>query len=252
MQPQQSTSWSNCRYLVRGMALEKLRNIWERTLTPIVQSLSWMSPATITWLALPIGILGGLSVYLAPMDDFGASMLLGGGLLITLAMALDGLDGPVARATGKVTRWGDYLDHTFDRLLDAVWIVCISASVFVNDIVLGLAAAWFTLLGSYMGTQAQAVAGTRNYRGFSRADRTILSIVAIFLTGILVYLDEYSWGSFPGIFDHIEINPLSIVVFISALGGIWTFLVRFAQASKQIKQIDQDDPLPQPNSADEE
>ena len=252
MQPQQSTSWSNCRYLVRGMALEKLRNIWERTLTPIVQSLSWMSPATITWLALPIGILGGLSVYLAPMDDFGASMLLGGGLLISLAMALDGLDGPVARATGKVTRWGDYLDHTFDRLLDAVWIVCISASVFVNDIVLGLAAAWFTLLGSYMGTQAQAVAGTRNYRGFSRADRTILSIVAIFLTGILVYLDEYSWGSFPGIFDHIEINPLSIVVFISALGGIWTFLVRFAQASKQIKQIDQDDPLPQPNSADEE
>lgn len=252
MQPQQSTSCSNCRYLVRGMALEKLRNIWERTLTPIVQSLSWMSPATITWLALPIGILGGLSVYLAPMDDFGASMLLGGGLLITLAMALDGLDGPVARATGKVTRWGDYLDHTFDRLLDAVWIVCISASVFVNDIVLGLAAAWFTLLGSYMGTQAQAVAGTRNYRGFSRADRTILSIVAIFLTGILVYLDEYSWGSFPGIFDHIEINPLSIVVFISALGGIWTFLVRFAQASKQIKQIDQDDPLPQPNSADEE
>ena len=234
------------------MALEKLRTIWERTLTPIVESLSWMSPATITWIALPIGILGGLSVYLAPQDDFGASMLLGGGFLITLAMAFDGLDGPVARATGRVTRWGDYLDHTFDRLLDAIWIICISASVFVDDIVLGLAAAWFTLLGSYMGTQAQAVAGTRNYRGFSRADRTILSIIAIFLMGILLYIDNYSWGNFPGFFDHIEINPLSIVVFISALGGIWTFLIRFIQASKQIKQIDADDPLPQPNSAAEE
>ena len=234
------------------MALEKLRSIWERTLNPIVESLSWMSPATITWIALPIGILGGVSVYLAPQDNFGASMLLGGGLLITLAMALDGLDGPVARATGRVTRWGDYLDHTFDRLLDAVWIICISASVFVDDIVLGLAAAWFTLLGSYMGTQAQAVAGTRNYRGFSRADRTILSIVAIFLTGILLYFDNYSWGQFPGIFDHIQINPLSIVVFISALGGIWTFLIRFIQASKQIKQIDAENPLPQPNSTDEE
>ena len=211
-----------------------------------------MSPATITWIALPIGILGGLSVYLAPENNFGASMLLGGGLLITLAMALDGLDGPVARATGRVTRWGDYLDHTFDRLLDAVWIICISASVFVDDIVLGLAAAWFTLLGSYMGTQAQAVAGTRNYRGFSRADRTILSIVAIFLTGILLYFDNYSWGQFPGIFDHIQINPLSIVVFISALGGIWTFLIRFIQASKKIKQIDAENPLPQPNSTDEE
>lgn len=234
------------------MALEKLRSIWERTLNPIVKSLSWMSPATITWIALPIGILGGLSVYLASEDDFGASMLLGGGLLITLAMALDGLDGPVARATGRVTRWGDYLDHTFDRLLDAVWIICISASIFVDDIVLGLAAAWFTLLGSYMGTQAQAVAGTRNYRGFSRADRTILSIVAIFLTGILIYFDNHSWGQFPGIFDHIQVNPLSIVVFISALGGIWTFLIRFIQASKQIKQIDAENPLPQPKSTDEE
>ena len=164
------------------MALEKLRKVWEQTLTPIVNSMSWMSPAAITWTALPIGILGGLSVYLASADNLGASMLLGGGILITLAMALDGLDGPVARATGRVTRWGDYLDHTFDRLLDAVWIICISASIFVDDIVLGLAAAWFTLLGSYMGTQAQAVAGTRNYRGFSRADRTILSIVCLLYT----------------------------------------------------------------------
>ncbi|MEC7229480.1 MAG: CDP-alcohol phosphatidyltransferase family protein [Candidatus Thermoplasmatota archaeon] len=229
------------------MALEKLRNIWERALNPIVESMSWMSPATITWLALPIGILGGLSVFLASEDSLGVSMLFGGGLLITLAMAFDGLDGPVARATGRVTRWGDYLDHTFDRLLDAVWIVSISASVFVDALILGLSAAWFTLLGSYMGTQAQAVAGSRNYRGFSRADRTILCIVAIFLMGILLYFDSYSWGSFPWIFDHIRINPLSIVVFISALGGIWTFLIRFIQASQQIKQIDAEDPLPQPS-----
>jgi len=234
------------------MALEKLRKFWERTLTPIVDAMSWMSPAAITWIALPIGILGGLSVYLASADNFGASMLFGGGTLITLAMALDGLDGPVARATGRVTRWGDYLDHTFDRLLDAVWIICISASIFVDDIVLGLAAAWFTLLGSYMGTQAQAVAGTRNYRGFSRADRTILSIVAIFVMGILVYYDNYDWGNYPGLFDHIQINPLSIVVFISAIGGIWTFLIRFIQARQQITQIDLEDPLPQPEMGDEE
>ena len=178
-------------------------------------------------------------------------MLLAGGLLITLAMALDGLDGPVARATGQVLRWGDYLDHTFDRLLDATWIVCISASVFVDDLVLGLSAAWFTLLGSYMGTQAQAVSGTRNYRGFSRADRTILSIVAVFLMGILQYTNSTDWGYYPSIFDHIPINPLSIVVFISAIGGVWTFCVRFLQAKKQIGQIDKDDPLEQPNQAEE-
>ena len=95
------------------MALEKLRNVWERALVPLVEYLSKFSPATITWVALPIGILGGLSVSTASQDDLGASMLLGGGLLITMAMILDGLDGPVARATGRVTRWGDYLDRYF-------------------------------------------------------------------------------------------------------------------------------------------
>ena len=98
---------------------------------------------------------------------------------------------------------------------------------FVDDLVLGLSAAWFTLLGSYMGTQAQAVSGTRNYRGFSRADRTILSIVAVFLMGILQYTGSTDWGYYPSIFDHIPINPLSLVVFISAIGGVWTFCVRF-------------------------
>tara|TARA_A100001234_G_C12606464_1_gene377384 strand:+ start:301 stop:1002 length:702 start_codon:yes stop_codon:yes gene_type:complete len=233
------------------MALEKLRNVWERALVPIVESLSKFSPATITWVALPIGVLGGLSVLTASQDDLGASMLLGGGLLIAMAMILDGLDGPVARATGRVTRWGDYLDHTFDRLLDATWIICIAGSVFVDDLILGLSAAWLTLLGSYMGTQAQAVAGTRNYRGFSRADRTILSIVAIFAMSVMVYLDKTSWGEFPAPFEHISINPLSIVIFISAIGGLWTFLIRFIQARDKIKQIDEEDPLPQNNSQEE-
>ena len=73
------------------MALEKLRNFWERALVPIVEYLSRFSPATITWVALPIGILGGLSVLTASQDDLGASMLLGGGLLITMAMVLDEL-----------------------------------------------------------------------------------------------------------------------------------------------------------------
>ena len=73
---------------------------------------------------------------------------------------LDGLDGQLARQTGQVTRWGDYLDHTLDRLLDAMWVIAIASSTaWVDDPVLGWAAAWFTLLGSYMGTQAQAVSG---------------------------------------------------------------------------------------------
>jgi hypothetical protein len=40
---------------------------------------------------------------------------------------------------------------------------------------------------------------------------------------------------------------MSLVLFISGIGGIYTFLIRFIQANKGIKEIDQNDPLPQPN-----
>jgi hypothetical protein len=53
------------------------------------------------------------------------------------------------------------------------------------------------------------------------------------------------------VLDHIEINPISLVVLISAFGGLWTFLIRFVQANYEIKQIDRDDPLPQPNQNEE-
>jgi len=229
------------------MALEKLRDKWEIFFEPILNSLGNTSPSVLTWVALPIGIIGGLAIAVAPKDEFGAILLLAGALLMGVSTILDGLDGPLARRNGMVTRWGDYLDHTFDRLLDGTWIVCIAVSPFVGDISFGLVVAWLTLLGSYMGTQAQAVAGTRNYRGFGRADRTIMSIVALILSALFLFFDVASFGYLPGMFDHIEISPMSIVLIISGIGGIYTFLIRFIQASQGIKEIDRNDPLPQPN-----
>ena len=233
------------------MALEKFRSTWESIVNPIVDSISTWKPSTLTWIAMPLGVLGGLAVLMAPNTPYGANMLFGGTILITFAITLDALDGPLAGRTGQVTRWGDYLDHTFDRLLDAVWIVCMAGSVFVGDFTLGLAAAWLILLGSYMGTQAQAVAGSRNYRGFGRADRTILTIVSIALMGAFIHFEVGDFGTYPGMLDHIPINPISIVVLISAFGGLWTFLIRFVQAQHEIQNIDREDPLPQPNAPKE-
>ena len=228
------------------MALEKMRRRWEAALQPVLRTFHRFSPATITWLALPFGVAGGLLAMYAPNESSGGWWLLGGALSIALAMLFDGLDCSLARAKGEVTRWGDYLDHTIDRLLDATLVVCISASVFVWDMTLGFAAAFLTLLGSYMGTQAQAVAGSRNYRGFSRADRTVLTLLSLILMGIMLLAGWSSDAMYPGLFDHIEINPLSLIVFISALGGTWTFLVRFMQARGEIQSLDASDPLPQP------
>ena len=228
------------------MALEKMRQRWEAALQPILRTFHRFSPSTVTWMALPFGVAGGLLAMYAPDDGNGGWWLLAAALMIALAMLFDGLDGSLARAKGEVTRWGDYLDHTIDRLLDATWVVCISASVFVADMTLGFAAAFLTLLGSYMGTQAQAVAGTRNYRGFSRADRTVLTLASLVVMGVMLLADWRLDMTYPSAFNHIAVNPLSLIVFISALGGLWTFIVRFVQARGDIQALDTADPLPQP------
>jgi len=235
------------------MALEQLRKRWESIASPLVSGLGRTNPAVLTWLALPIGVAASFLAFTAPKTDTGALMLIGAALLITFSMILDGLDGQLARQTGQVTRWGDYLDHTLDRLLDAMWVIAIASSpAWVDDPVLGWAAAWFTLLGSYMGTQAQAVSGGRNYRGFSRADRTILTIAALALTGIFWLIGVQDYSSAPLPFDHLEMNPLSVIVIVSGLGGIYTFFVRYSQARKEIIALDQEQPLAQPNQDESE
>lgn len=233
------------------MALEKMRRRWEAALQPVLRTFYRFSPATVTWLALPFGVAGGALAMYAPNSTSGGGWLLGGALMIALAMLFDGLDGSLARAKGEVTRWGDYLDHTIDRVLDATWVVCISASVFVGDITLGFAAAFLTLLGSYMGTQAQAVAGARNYRGFSRADRTVLTLLSLIAMGVMLIAGIEVEATYPGPYAHITVNPMSLIVFISALGGMWTFLVRFMQAKGEIQALDESDPLPQPKEKSE-
>ena len=179
------------------MALEKMRKRWEAGLQPVLNVFRFLSgnrdvdgPA-VRCCRRPLG-------HARSRPSGRGWWLLGGALSIALAMLFDGLDGALARTKGEVTRWGDYLDHTLDRVLDAVWVVCISASVFVGDMTLGFAAAFLTLMGSYMGTQAQAVAGSRNYRGFSRADRTVLTLLSLIVMGVMLLAGWSIDATYPG------------------------------------------------------
>jgi len=234
-----------------NMALEQLRNRWERALPPLIRRLDGISVDALTWSALPAGVGGAYLMATATNDQQGALMLLGGAALMALAMLLDGLDGAVARARGEVSRWGDMLDHTIDRLLDAVWVFALALNpAFCGQAALGWAAAWFTLLGSYMGTQAQAVTGLRNYRGFSRADRMVLTLVSLVLTAALIPFDAAIFGSVD-VFGGVPITAMSLMVVVSMLGGVWTFLTRFRQAAGDVRRMDAQDPLPQPGASDE-
>ena len=65
--------------------------------------------------------------------------------------------------------------------------------------------------------------------------------------GVMLLADWRLDMTYPSAFNHIAVNPLSLIVFISALGGLWTFIVRFVQARGDIQALDTADPLSQPS-----
>lgn len=226
------------------MALQQLRSVWENMTSKHAAKLTWLSPELVTWVTLPIGLMAAWLMSIAGRDANGGWLLLGAAALVGVAQLLDGFDGTLARATNRVTRWGDLLDHTLDRVLDIVWLVAIGMNVaWVGEESLGWAAALFTMFGSYMGTQAQAVTGRRDYTGFSRADRLVVTIIGLSAAGIMALTGTSDFGQFFGAYSHVAINPLTLILVISGLGGAYTFLRRFLQARGHVNELDKTEPL---------
>jgi len=199
-----------------------------------------VDPVVLTWLTLPTGLGAAALLLTADRSAQGGLMLVGAWVLMSISMILDGLDGTLARARQKTTRWGDYLDHTLDRVLDVAWVVAIGYNVhWVNNPELGWFAAMTMMFGSYLGTQAQAAAGSRNYGGFSRADRMMLTWLAIINTALMAFM---GWSD-PAVWFGLGVNPLSLMVLVTGLGGIYTYALRFRQARSVLQDLDKSQPL---------
>jgi len=218
------------------MAFEKARGAHTRMLKPIVDRMSNVDPSTLTWISVLFAAGCCYLIATAGRDSEGGWRLLGAFVLLLVAAELDALDGAVARAYDKVSKYGDWLDHTIDRVVDLALLIAIGINTaWVGPTWLGWAAATMTLLGSYMGTQAQSVGLGRNYGGFGRADRLVTTFVGLLLGAIMAFNGTEDFGQLnirADLFGMIPINALSAVLLISLAGGIWTFLKR-AMASRR-------------------
>lgn len=157
-----------------------------------------MTPTAMTVLGLLICITGAAVI--------ASGNLRGGAVIVLVGSLLDGLDGAVARASGKVTDSGAFLDAASDRVSE---IAAFGGLAFAMDgnprvlllIVLALGGA---MLVPYMRARAEA-AGLDGRGGLmGRAERILLFTVGL-LTG---YVEQMLW-------------VFVILVWLTAFGRFW-------------------------------
>ena len=104
---------------------------WRRILSPVLVPLTrvchQVDPNLITFVALGLAIGAGLS--------FACSTVSVGLVLLALHVVADYLDGAVARASGRMSKLGDFLDHAADRLADVACLGGLAASGWVRPVV---------------------------------------------------------------------------------------------------------------------
>lgn len=115
-----------------------------------------------------------------------------GGFLVLLSGAFDMLDGALARAAGRSTRFGSLLDSTFDRLSEAALFLGLIAYYANQSYQQELLLVGAGLVGSFMTSYVRARAeglGLRCEVGiFTRPERIILLAIGLIFNQMLVVL----------------------------------------------------------------
>jgi CDP-diacylglycerol--glycerol-3-phosphate 3-phosphatidyltransferase len=151
-----------------------------RLVDPLV---ALLAAAGVTPAALSVaGLLGNVAAAVL----VARGELVAGGVVMLLASTLDLLDGALARATGKATRFGAVLDASFDRVSEAA--VLFGLLVYESGLgnreesLLIFVAATGSMLVSYIRARAEANGVTLTEGVFTRPERVVL-LAAALLTG---------------------------------------------------------------------
>jgi phosphatidylglycerophosphate synthase len=148
--------------------------------------------------------------------------------LIVIGGFADAFDGIVARAQGKTSRYGDFLDHFLDRVSDTLLL---AGWLFGNDIrePLLVAAVIVVSLNGYIGTQVEATFGAREYETMGRGE---------FVLGLIVYptvsyiLATNGWSAF-GWYTLTIAEWMTLLLVAMALLGIAQRFVRAAKLERR-------------------
>lgn len=186
-------------------------------LSPLAKRLSNVNPNYLSLISLFLAIAAAMFYVLNWVHA-----LLFAAVLVLLSGTFDALDGEVARISSKASKRGDFVDHVIDRYSDAIIIGAIAMSS-LSPVSFGLFAVIGVLLASYMGTQAQALGLSREYRGIlGRADR----VAVLVILSLIQYFFEVSGTTWINVNDIFGYSLIAWMMIYFGLAGNITALQR--------------------------
>ena len=165
---------------------------------------------------------------------FGFGEFFWAGIVMIVANVFDMLDGNVARQTGTVTRFGGFLDSSLDRLSDMVAFLGIMIFYAGNtpqhsliNVFLAGVGMIFSVLVSYTAARSESLGVKANVGFLQRPERIVLLIIGA--------LSTWNWNS-----DFFLFNRMPQVLWVLAIGSIWTFVHRMYFTWKEFEKLDEE------------
>jgi archaetidylinositol phosphate synthase len=128
-------------------------------------------------------VIGLLLAVLAFLEYAGKDQVWGG-LFVLLSAFCDVVDGAVARATGKVSARGAFLDSTLDRVTEVLVYLGIVLGAFLDPFFVALSLS-LSLLVSYIRAKADALGLSLAGVGVGERSERLIVIIVASLLGIV-------------------------------------------------------------------
>lgn len=195
------------------ISIYKIKPKFQELLKPILTFL-YLKKVTanhITWAAILLSLGTGILTWYHP---FGLTLILIPVFLL-LRMALNALDGMMARTYNMQSKAGEVLNELGDVISD-IFIFFPLIKVFPMNIYIYLGFLFLSIINEFVGVLGKAVSGTRQYDGpMGKSDRA-------FLVG-LICLVGYFWSDLFQYADYIFLAAIGLLL-ISTVARIYKTL----------------------------
>jgi phosphatidylglycerophosphate synthase len=201
------------------VSIYSIKPWFQKQLQPVVKLLLNVPPDCITWAALLVSLAAGALVYASSEKPWMAVLAVP---LLMGRLALNALDGMVAKQTGKARAAGEVINELSDRLSDVAIFLSLAfrPDIKVHLVLLAMVA---MLMVSYVGILGKAVGAERVSSGvLGKADRMMMLMVSCLVYAVVPDLQIFGFSIFEVML--VLFIPLASITLLQRLDRIFNVL----------------------------